>query len=100
MQWALDVAPAGRARVLAMDVNSGICTRQPREAASACGFYGLQRANLAGERLKDWLSHNGLHAASTHFAPRSNGHGCGTWKHPRSKGTCQNDHVFVSRGHA
>ena len=47
--------------------------------------------------MKDWLTHNGLHAVSTHFPPPTRGHHFGTWKHPRSKGMHQNDHIFVSR---
>ena len=90
---------AGCARVLTMDVNASIGTRQPHEESSVCGFFGLQRTNLAGERLKDWLSHNGMYAVSTHFSPRAKGHGYGTWKHPRSRGMYQNDHIFISRGH-
>jgi len=98
MQGAFDLSPVGATRVLTMDINASIGTRQPHEESSVCGFYGLQRVNPAGEKTKDWLQQNGMYAVSTHFAPPRSGFGYGTWKHPRTKGMYQNDHVFVSRG--
>jgi hypothetical protein len=80
-----------------MDINASVGTRQPHEDFPACGFFGLQRVNLSGERMKDWLTHNGLCAVSTHFPLPTQGHHFGTWKHPRPKGMHQNDHIFVSR---
>ena len=53
MQASLDRSPKGATKVLTMDINASIGTRQPHEDSSACGFFGLQRANLAGERMKD-----------------------------------------------
>jgi hypothetical protein len=97
VEAAVYLPPKDAIKVLTMDVNASIGTRQPHEESSVCGFFGLQRVNLTGERMKNWLTHNGLCAVSTHFSPPTRGHHFGTWKHPRSKGMHQNDHIFVSR---
>jgi hypothetical protein len=80
-----------------MDINASIGMQRPHDDVPARGVHGLERVSPAGERLKDWLSQNGLHAISTHFCPSAGGHGFGTWKHPRNHNLCQNDHI-LSRG--
>ena len=97
MQSTIDSAGEGVTKVLTMDVNASIGIQRPHEDVPVCGPHGLERVSPAGERLKDWLSQNGLHATSTHFLPPAGGHGFGAWKHPRSHNLHQNDHIFVSR---
>ena len=97
MQTTIDSAVGGATKVLTMDINASIGIQKSTDEVPVCGAHGLERVSPAGERLKDWLSQNGLHAISTHFRPPVDGHGFGTWKHPRNHNLCQNDHVFVSR---
>jgi hypothetical protein len=98
MQKTMDSATGGATTILTMDINASIGIRRSHEDTPVCGVHGLERVSPAGERLKDWLSQNGLYAISTHFGPPAGGHGFGTWKHPRSRQMYQNDHIFVSRG--
>jgi hypothetical protein len=53
MQAAHDRSPMGSTKVVTMDINASIGTRQPHEDFSVCGVYGLQRVNPAGEMMKD-----------------------------------------------
>jgi hypothetical protein len=97
VQTTIDSAVGGATKVLTMDVNASVGIQRPTGDVPVCGACGLERVSPAGERLKDWSSQNGLHAVSTHFRPPADGHGFGTWKHPRNHNLHQNGHVFVSR---
>jgi hypothetical protein len=90
MQSTIDSAGEGATKVLTMDINSSVGVQRSHEDVPVCGPHGLERVSPAGERLKDWLSQNGLCTISTHFRPPAGGHGFGTWKHPRSRNLCQN----------
>ena len=53
-----------------MDINASIGMQRPHDDVPVCGVHGLERVSPVGERLKDWLSQNGLCAISTHFVRR------------------------------
>ena len=83
--------------VIGTDSNSSIgtmptdrdqCIRQH----GPVGQFGLNNVNVAGRRLRAYLSTNNLVAASTCFKKRN----YGTWQHPRSRLMHQIDHFIVN----
>jgi hypothetical protein len=86
--------------VITMDTNCSIGAQRQDGAEnendeSVVGQHGEHHINQAGRALRSWLANHQLYAASTHFRPRNKQQGYGTWRHPRSHKTYQNDHIFV-----
>ena len=94
----LDARKPGDFVIFTTDANCSIGTRADNEHDSVRGERGEPRRNAAGDFLCVWAGQRHLFAATTLFPGPKPQNGHGTWRHPRTKKACQNDHVFVQNG--
>ena len=95
----LDAREKGGIVILSTDCNCSIGVRDGDERDQVRGRHGEPHRNAAGDFFHMWAGQRKLRAASTHFARTKPRHGCGTWRHPRTKKHYQNDHICVQDGH-